>query len=52
MEPKTVWRCLDDNMLVVQPSTNITPGIKSYEKKNQTFRESIFEKIIYPSKDL
>lgn len=51
MEPKIVWRCLDDNMLVQNTDQDIIPGKKSYEKKNQAFRESIYEEIIYPSKD-
>lgn len=51
MEPKAIWRCLDDNMLIEKPDNNIIPGIKSYEKKNQAIRESMFEEIIYLSKD-
>lgn len=50
MEPKTVWKCLDDDLLIQKPNENINHGKNSNEKKNQAMRESIFGEIVYPSK--
>lgn len=54
MEPKAIWRGLDDSLLIQVPPhrNNTIPGKKSHEKRNQTLRESMCKEVIYPFKNL